>query len=95
MNKISVVALLLIIILMTSGIGSCAGYSVDGVPKGGAELDKSPSLTSVLDWLWGAGAFLIDMSTFRVDNMPMFLSGVFLFMNLIGLFVLVLVVRGN
>lgn len=64
-------------------IGSMIGYTVNGVPV----AVNNPFLDSV--------TFLGNMFTFSIDGIPYALSLIFVFMNIMMIFLVIRVVRGN
>lgn len=86
---------LLIIIMSVAGFGSCAGYTVNGVPKAGEVTTENPGIFGVIGWAWGAIVFLFDMAVFRVDNMPEWVSTIFIVMGLLVLWMIIKLIRGT
>ena len=87
-------AFLLIMIGTVSGFASYAGFTVKGVPIGG-EAISSTGLLGLVEWAWNSLVFLFTMSTFQVDDMPILLSGIFLIMELLAVFLIIRTIRGN
>jgi len=85
---------LLVIIAVVSAFGSCAGYTVSGVEQA-AVSTSAPGLLGVIDWMWESLKFMFNMTTFQVDNMPAFLSVIFIIMQLMTLFLIYRSIRGN
>ena len=87
-------ALLIVVQMVVSIFGSYAGYSVDGVVQGGS-VAAAPGFLGVVTWAWESIKFLFSMVTFQVDGMPLFMSGIFLVMSLMTVFIIVRTIRGN
>jgi len=85
---------LLVVIAVVSGFGSCAGYTVSGLEQGGMSA-QAPGLLGVLDWVWDSIKFMFHLSTFQVDNMPAFISIIFVIMSLMTGFIIIKLVRGS
>lgn len=92
MSVYELLIILLILIFSVAGFGGCAGYEVAGVPQGGAV--ESPGIFAMLDWSWEALEFLFYMTTFQVDDMPVFISTIFVIMGLLTIFIIIRMVRG-
>ena len=76
-------ALLLVVTFTVGFFGGHFGYVVSGVPV-------EPGSTSGLDWY-----FLYSLLLFRVDNMPAFISTIFLLIQVLSGFIIVKLVRGS
>lgn len=84
MTAYLVIAFILVMDLTVGFFGSYAGYTVNGVVR-----------TQAATWNWtDMVVFLWDMTTFQVDDMPYFLSAVFLIFQLMIITVLIRTVRG-
>lgn len=94
MNSYSILAFNLIVISVVAMFGGFSGYTVDGVPQGGA-IESAPGLLSVVSWVWGSITFLFDMAFFRVDGMPEFMSLIFLLFTTLTVFLIVKLIRGS
>lgn len=94
-SKYGLLAFALIMVLTVSIFGSYAGYTVDGVPHGGATLEAQTGLFSLADWAWDSMGFMFSMVTFQIDNVPVFIAGIFLVINLMMVFLVITTIRGN
>lgn len=86
MTKYDVLIMVVIVVLVTSLLGGVWGYTVDGVPN------SPDGETNVLV---DAVGFFIDMITFQIDNVPIWISAVFLGLNLLMLYLCYNAIRGN
>ena len=107
-SKYGLLFFLLVVIVTVSIFGGYFGYEVSGVPKGFEVQARQPGWwTNVIEF-WGLGGvgdtvaftmaaigFLFCMATFQVDNMPVFISMVFVIMSLLTGFLIVNVIRGT
>lgn len=80
-SKYSLLAVILVVMSTMSILGSHFGWTVDGVPHGGS--------------IGSAPAFLWDMASFRIDNMPVFLTAVFDIVVILIIYMAVNWIRGN
>lgn len=82
-SSLAVTVALIVIILVVSIFGGFAGFSVNGVPvaEGG-----SIGIDSI--------QFMFAMTTFSIDGMPIFISAIFLLMELIAVILIVRLIRG-
>lgn len=87
-SKLGVLILMLVIIFTVSLFGGHFGYTVDGVPKGG-DISEAPGILGAISWAWNGLAFVYDMMSFQVDNMPVIINTIFLIMGLVTLFLFV------
>lgn len=87
--------LLLVVMATVGGIGGYAGYTVSGVPQGGAMSESTPGILGVIEWVWDSIAFLFNMATFQVDNMPAVINVIFVVMSLMTVFLIVKLARGS
>lgn len=94
MTAYDVLITLVTIISVVSGFAGYAGYTVNGVPQGVASLEN-PGVFGIVEWLWESGDFILHMAMFSVDDVPAFMSGIFLLMILLAIFLLIRVIRGN
>jgi len=99
---------LLIIMVVASIFGGHFGYSVSGVPHGWEAAQAGSSWWGNVLEFWGFGAvmdvvaftlesinFMFNMALFRIDNMPAFISVIFLVMSLMTAYLIVNLVRGT
>lgn len=108
MNSYSILSLFVIINLTVSTFGAKLGYHVNGVAKGIIEKNQDPSFfETMIEGSWLPGfvkdtilsisdnlEFLWYLTTFQVDNVPIFLSLVFIFMNIMLVFIIIKLIRG-
>jgi hypothetical protein len=110
-DKFLMTALLFIVIFVTGYFGQHFGYTVDGVPKGSLseteitetvkigdipffdyeptiEVDKSDSWSAALTYIW-------DFASFRIDDVPPWLTGFFDLMILLALVLIWTMIRGG
>lgn len=80
MTKIGFVAFAIVFVLTVNYFGNYLGYTVQGVPQGGA-VSGAPSI--------GDLSFMWDLMTFQIDNAPVFAGVLFIFINLMSVVVLV------
>lgn len=85
---------LLVVIFSVAGFGGCAGYTVEGVPKGGELASGEPGILGIIEWVWDSMVFMFDMITFQVDGMPAFINTIFLILGLLSVFLIVKLIRG-
>jgi len=95
MTKYDVLLGLLIIQLTSGLVGNHFGYAVNSVPQGATAATANPGLLGIVDYLWDSGVFLFNMTTFRVDGMPVFVSAIFTIMAILVVFIIINIVRGN
>ena len=95
LSKYDIFIALVVIIILTGAIGSFAGFTVNGTPFEGALPEGAPGLLGALDYVFEAIAFLVLMTLFQVDGVPWFISLIFLFINLLTVYLIVNLVRGN
>lgn len=86
--------LFIMILLSTSVFSNYHGYSVSGITYG-YELTAPTNLLEILDWVWETGAFLFNISTFQVDNIPVFVASIFIFIELMTIFIILKLIRGS
>jgi hypothetical protein len=95
LSKYNLLLGLLIVMFAVGGVGGHFGYSVNGVPQGGVIGGSSPGILGVVDWIWSSIGFLFSMVTFRVDNMPSFVSAIFVIMSIMVVVLIVSLIRGT
>ena len=80
-TKYGLLAFILVLMFTISIFGAHFGWTVDGVPKGGG-IGATP-------------AFLWDMVTFSIDDMPVVINTVFDIVVILLIYMAVNWVRGN
>lgn len=91
MTKEGLFSLIAVIIIITTIVGGYVGYTANGVSIDGW---NSANLTG----LQAAGnslAFMGNMLTFQIDDVPYWLSGIFLFMSFVMIYLIAQLVRGT
>lgn len=87
-TKLAVLTLFLIVIFTVSVIGGHFGYTVDGVPQGGA-IESEPGFLGAISWAWNGLGFFYNMVAFNIDGVPTEISVIFLIMSLITIYMIV------
>lgn len=95
LTKYSVLLGLLIVQCFSGLIGGHFGYTVNGVPQGGAVSAVAPGILGVVEWVWDSMIFMFHMVTFQVDGMPAFVNIIFIIMSIMTVFLIVSLIRGN
>lgn len=85
---------LTVMIAVVSGFGSLAGYSVAGIQQAGLS-GEAPGLLGVVQWIWDSVQFMFHLATFQVDNMPAFISMIFVIISLMTGFLIIKLIRGS
>jgi hypothetical protein len=93
-SKYGTLAMILVFVFTVSAITVHFGYTVAGVPQAGMEVSR-PGFLALWDWAWDMCSFLFDMSTFRIDEMPLAISGIFDVLEILALFLGISLIRGN
>jgi len=86
---------ILVINLVTSQIGLLAGYTINGVAQASTFSDEAPGVFGIIEWVWDSMAFMFNLATFQVDNIPAILAGIFVIIQLMFVYLVVKLIRGN
>ena len=95
MGSISVLIGILIIQLVVSIFGSHFGIGGISAPVSDATVStEAPGILGALGWVWESLDFWWKMNSFQVEDMPVFISAVFLLMTVTGVVLIIRLVRG-
>lgn len=107
-TKYGLLMFLLVVMMTVSIFGGYFGYTVRGVPQGVSVERSEPTwwenslefvglgaLVGVMSFTWNAIGFLFNMATFQIDNMPVFISVIFLIMSILVVAIIVSLIRGT
>lgn len=95
MSSYAVLLGILTINVLVGYFGSKQGYTVNGVVQGGEYITDNPGLFGVVEWVWESLGFLWNMLTFSVDGIPALISWAFVVMQVMLLWLVVQLIRGN
>ena len=95
MSKYDVLGGLIIVQFFTGMVGSHFGYTVNGMPQGAALAEGAPGFLEFVTWVWNSMVFMFEMVSFRVDNMPVAVSVIFVIMAIMSVFLIISLIRGN
>lgn len=88
-------AIIVFINFVVSQVGVFGGYTVNGVARVYEWSDAEPAIANVLEWIWDSAGFLFELGVFSVDGVPVMVSGVFVIMNALLLYLVMRLVRGG
>ena len=94
MDYILLIAIL-IINLVISQVGIFAGYSINGVAQASAFSEEVPGVFGIIEWVWDSMAFMFNLATFQVDNIPAVIAGVFVIIQLLFIYLVIKLIRGS
>ena len=94
MTKYAVIMFLLVVQTVVGLFGGYAGYEVAGVPVVGDISEEAPGIFGIIEWVWDSLTFMFYMLTFQVDNMPVFISAIFVIMLLMSIYLVISLIRG-
>ena len=94
MDYILLIAIL-IINLVISQVGVFAGYTINGVAVASTFSEEVPGVFGIIEWVWDSMAFMFNLATFQVDNIPALIVGIFTIINLVFIFIVVKLIRGS
>lgn len=86
---------ILIINLCVNQMGLWCGYTVDGVAVASTASTEAPGVFGIIEWVWDSLSFMWNLTTFQVDGIPAILTGVFIIMQLILIYIIIKLIRGN
>lgn len=94
LRKEGIFIFLTVFMVVLAAIGGYWNFTVNNAPETGALSEPGEGIDA-FGWAWSSLTFMAQVSTFTLPNAPIWLSPLFLILDLAWIFLLVLVIRGN